>query len=292
MYAMQGYYECHGHLMMDGEDFSAARERHKNGVDTVALRAALEALRRAGVTYFRDGGDAYGVSALGREMAQEYGLEIVTPVFAIHKKGRYGAIVGREYDDLASFRQRVRELKDAGGDFVKIMLSGIITFRSWGHLSCPGLEAEEIGELVRIAHGEGFRVMVHCNGPETIRAAALAGVDSVEHGYFGDAAALEAMAEHDTIWVPTVAAVEAFVGRDGIDRSVAEKTVSEQLKSLETARSLGISVAAGSDSGAVGVPHGAGTLREYELLAMAGFTPEEIEAANKKLREEFSPRKR
>ena len=26
---MDRYYECHGHLMMDGKDFAAARIRHK-----------------------------------------------------------------------------------------------------------------------------------------------------------------------------------------------------------------------------------------------------------------------
>ena len=288
---MSGLYECHGHLMMDGADFSAARERHKNAVDETAVRAALAGLRDAGVTWYRDGGDAYGVSALGREIAGEYGIECVTPVFAAHKNGYYGGIVGRGFDDAKGFRQLVRELGAAGGDFVKIMLSGIITFRSWGDLSCPGLEADEIRELVKIAHGEGYAVMVHCNGPGTIRAAALAGADSMEHGYFPDAAALEAMAENNTLWVPTLAATEAFIGREGIDRAVAETTVARQLEALRAGRAMGIMIAAGSDSGAVGVPHGPGIRREYELLAQAGLTPAEIDAANKKIREVFTPRR-
>ena len=289
---MSGLYECHAHALMDGADFRAARERHRNGVDEAAVRAALAGLRDAGVTWYRDGGDAYGVSALGRELAGEYGIECVTPVFATHKNGYYGGIVGRGFDDVREFRLRLRELKEAGGDFVKIMLSGIITFKSWGDLSCPGLEPGEIRELVKIAHGEGCAVMVHCNGPETIRAAALAGADSVEHGYFADAAALEAMAENHTLWVPTLAATEAFVGRPGIDRAVAEATVARQRDALRAGRELGIDIAEGSDSGAVGVPHGAGAVREYELLARAGLTGTEIEEANEKLRERFSSRSR
>lgn len=289
---MPEVYECHGHLMMDGADFSSARERHRNGVDEPALRAALSALRDAGVTWYRDGGDAWGVSALGRKLAGEYGIECVTPVFATHKNGYYGSIVGRGFEDAGEFRHRVGELKAAGGDFVKIMLSGIITFKSWGDLSCPGLKPDEIRELVTIAHGEGYAVMVHVNGPETIRAAAEAGVDSVEHGYFADAAALEAMAENHTLWVPTLAATEAFVGRTGIDRAVAEATLARQLDALRIGMEMGIDIAAGSDSGAVGVPHGAGTVREYELLARAGLTRERIDEANKKLRERFSSRSR
>ena len=287
-----GIYECHGHLMMDGTDFSSARERHRNGVDTASLRAALNELASAGVRYFRDGGDAFGVSALGRDIAPEYGMKVITPVFAIHKKGLYGSIVGKSYDDTASFRQRIRELREEKGDFVKLMLSGIITFRRWGDLSCEGLDPDEIKELVSIAHGEGYRVMVHVNGADTIRSALLSGADSIEHGYFADLEDLELMAEKNVIWVPTLAAAEAFAGRDGFDRSVAEKTVEEQEKSIRQARDLGVLIAAGSDSGAVGVPHGRGILREHELLARCGLTAEETETADKELWNRFSGREK
>jgi len=282
-------YECHGHLMMDGVDFAQASRRNRNGVDISALRSALASLSGAGVVYYRDGGDRYGVSLLGREIAQEYGIEAVTPVFAIYKRGRYGSVAGKSYDGMESYRSRVAEVRRAGGDFVKLILSGIITFRSFGELSCEGIEEEELAELVHIAHGEGFRVMAHVNGAETIRAAVLAGVDSVEHGYFADRDAMEAMAEKKTLWVPTLAAVEAFTGREGIDTSVAERTLREQIRCIEKAKAMGIPVAAGSDSGAVGVPHGRGTMREYELLSAAGLTEADIEASNVKLREVFSP---
>ena len=285
-------YECHGHLMMDGTDFSAARDRNRYCVDGEALRLALTAIRDAGIRHFRDGGDNYGVSAAGREMAKEYGIEVITPVFAIHRKGYYGSIVGRSYDDMASYRQRIAELREADGDFVKLMLSGIITFREWGELSCDGLDPAEINELVHIAHGEGYSVMVHVNGAQTVRAAALAGADSVEHGYFADQETLDIMAEKHVVWVPTLASTEAFIGRKGIDRAVAERTVDEQMASLAKAREMGIPVAAGSDSGAVGVPHGKGTVREYELLLKAGFTPEEIETANGMLWKRFAASRR
>ena len=280
-------YECHGHLMMEGTDFALSRAKHERAPDETAVRACLEALRGAGVGYFRDGGDAHFVSVLGRKLAPEYGVEVVTPVYAIHKKGRYGSIVGRAWRDMAEYRALVAGVKAAGGDFIKIMASGIITFRSYGELSCPGLEYEELDEMVRIAHGEGFRVMTHCNGAETIRAAARAGVDSMEHGYFADAAALEAMAGHGTIWVPTLAAVEAFVGREGFDTAVAERTLRTQQEALGRFAAMGGTIAAGSDSGAVGVPHGRGARREYALLAEASLTPEAIEAGSERLRRAF-----
>ncbi len=287
---MNRYYECHGHLMMDGKDFAAARIRHKNGVDDSVLRSALCSLKNAGIVYFRDGGDACGVSAMGRDIAAEYGIKVVTPVFAIHKKGYYGSIVGKDYDDMRSFRRRIAELGEVKGDFVKLMLSGIITFRSWGELSCDGLDPDEISELVHIAHEEGYRVMAHVNGSDTVRAAALAGVDSIEHGYFADEDAMQIMAEKQIVWVPTLAAVEAFIGREGISSAVAERTLDEQLNCLSKARDMGVSIAAGSDSGAVGVPHGKGTIREHELLARTGCTEEETYRANKLLAGRFTGR--
>ena len=284
---MEALYECHGHLLMEGTDYATSRAKHENGPDRGVIAAALSALREAGVVYYRDGGDPLNVSVLGREMAADCGLEVVTPVYAIHPHGRYGGIVGRAWRDMAEYRALVEGVKAAGGDFIKIMASGIITFRSYGELSCPGLELAQLAEMVRIAHGEGFRVMTHVNGPETVRAAALAGVDSVEHGYFSDEAALDAMAEHNTVWVPTLAAVEAFVGRAGFDEPTAAATVRRQTEALARFAAMGGLVASGSDSGAVGVPHGAGTRREYELLADAGITPGQLRAGNAAIRERF-----
>ena len=283
------FFECHGHLMMDGTDFTNAKERHSAGVDYDSLRQNLAALRDAGVTYFRDGGDAYGVSAAARGMAGDYGIAYATPVFAIHRTGRYGKIVGRGFETMRDYRALVAEAKAAGADFIKLMFSGIITFRTYGALSCPGLPEEEIRELVYIAHGEGFSVMAHVNGADTVLAAIAAGTDSIEHGYFMDAACLDALAASDSVWVPTLAATHAFIGRPGFDSEAAEKTVERQKETVRRAAALGARIACGSDAGAVGVPHGAGARTEYTLLLSAGVTPEQIAAGNDALRKKFRP---
>ena len=282
-----GLYECHGHALMDGAAYADARRRHAPGVDTGAVRKFLEALRGAGVTYFRDGGDALGVSLYARSIAGEYGITYRSPAFAIHKQGRYGGIVGRAWTDLREYRALVSEAKDAGCDFIKLMYSGIITFREYGELSCPGLDADEIAALVEIAHGEGFAVMAHVNGPETVRAAVEAGTDSIEHGYFMDDACLDALARSDAVWVPTVAAIDAFIDRPGFDPAVARRTLETQLARIRAAADRGVRVAAGSDSGAVGVPHGAGTATEYRLLRTAGLTDRQIEEASRALAARF-----
>lgn len=280
-------YECHGHALMDGADYRDARARHLYGVDAAAVRACLEALRASGVGYFRDGGDDLGVSLLARSMAGEYGITYRSPAFAIHKKGRYGGIVGRGWSDLAEYRSRVAQAKAAGCDFIKLMFSGIITFMDYGELSCPGLTEKEIAALVEIAHGEGFAVMAHVNGADTVKAAIDAGTDSIEHGYFMDEACLRALATSDAIWVPTAAATHAFIDRPGFDPIVTRRTVETQLEMVRRAAELGVRIAAGSDSGAVGVLHGEGTRTEYRLLREAGLTDEQLAQANRALAERF-----
>lgn len=260
------YYECHGHSLMDGADFRAARERHSHGVDEPVVRAQLAALRAAGVTYFRDGGDAHGVSLFARSIAADYGIDYVSPAFAIHRKGRYGSIVGRAYETREEYQRLLLEAKAQHCDFIKIMLSGIITFQNYAELSCAPLDKEEIGWLIGDAHELGFAVMAHVNGAETIRAAVEAGLDSVDHGFFLDDYCLDAMAERGTFWVPTIAAAAAFRGRAGFNDAVACKTTGIQQRMAARALERGVLLCPGSDSGAVGVPHGEGILAEYALL--------------------------
>ena len=92
---MKNIYECHCHIALDGEDFKNAAARHKNGADIQHIRRVFEKYRSKGVSYIRDGGDKWGVSAAASQIAEEYDIEYATPVFPIHKKGNYGSFIGR-----------------------------------------------------------------------------------------------------------------------------------------------------------------------------------------------------
>ena len=59
---------------------------------------------------------------------------------------------------------------------MKIMISGLMDFDRFGVLTEEGLPPQELGELIHIAHEEGFSVMAHANGARTVEAAAEAGV--------------------------------------------------------------------------------------------------------------------
>ena len=268
------FYECHGHIMMGGADYVSS----------------FNTLAACGISYFRDGGDADGVTAEAKRWVQEHpelGLEYVTPVFAMHREGRYGGIVGRGFSSIKEFRALVAEAGSKGADFIKIMYSGIISFKAFGDLSCPPLDAAEIKELVNIAHGEGFAVMAHCNGRDTILAAIEAGTDSIEHGAFMDGDCIAALAESDTIWVPTIAAIAAFCNRPGFDPEVADQTAKALKEAVSKASKAGAKIAAGSDCGAFRVPIGPGCLAEYALLCECGVPADSIIAANELLRGRF-----
>ena len=80
------------------------------------------------------------------------------------------------------YRAMVAEARQAGADFIKVMISGLVDFDHFGVITSEPLTAQQIRELITIAHGEGFSVMAHANGAQTVLAAVEAGVDSVEHG--------------------------------------------------------------------------------------------------------------
>jgi hypothetical protein len=113
-------YECHGHIILDGESYHAAMERHKNGVDAAFIRSQLSKCAKHGITFYRDGGDKYNVSATAKAVAAEYGIDYRTPVFIIHRKGYYGSMFGRAYESMKDYLELVREAKRLGADFYKV----------------------------------------------------------------------------------------------------------------------------------------------------------------------------
>ncbi len=258
--------ECHAHVIMDGKNYREAVSLHKNGVAEEVIHRCFAAYRDAGITFIRDGGDSCGVSKRAKELADIYGITYLTPVFAIHKKGHYGGIVGKAFDNLKEYRQLTEEVKDAGGDFIKIMVSGLLDFHEYGKLTEEGLKPELISEMVHIAHEEGMAVMAHCNGARTMEAAALAGVDSIEHGAYSDMDALYAMAECGTIWTPTVSPVGNLKGGGRFCDEVTEEIAKNHLKMIRRFTELGGQIALGSDAGAWRVPHVEGLRTELSYL--------------------------
>ncbi len=283
--------ECHAHLFMDGLDYQACVKRHSGGPDEEAVRRELSRYRERGITFIRDGGDHYGVSVLGRELAPEYGITLITPVFAIHREGRYGKVVGRSFRDLKEYAALVKEAKDAGADFIKIMTTGIMTFDALGSLTSEPLDKETVQAMAETAHEAGLAVMSHTNGAEQVTLAAEAGVDSVEHGNFQNEESLQALAEHNVIWVPTTVTVKNLVGCGRFRDPVLKNIYRDVCRNIRSARKKGVQLALGSDAGAYCVLHGSGILEELE--SFRSIFPEDpdletyLQAGEREIRSRF-----
>ena len=142
--------ENHAHIFMNGINYKAAVNRHKRGVDTEVIHEHFRAYQEKGILFIRDGGDDLGVSEKAKEIAPQYGITYRTPIFAIHKKGHYGGIVGKSFENMREYTELVKEVKRRGGDFIKIMTTGIMNFDTDGSVTEEALKAEEVKEMVHI----------------------------------------------------------------------------------------------------------------------------------------------
>lgn len=283
--------EGHAHLFMNGYDYRKAVETHKGHIREDILRGYLEEYRKRGVTFIRDGGDDLGVSSFVKNIAAEYGIDYRTPVFAIHKNGHYGSIVGKGFDTVKEYENLVREAKRQGADFIKLMVSGLVDFSKYGVITSTPLSRDEMKELFQFAHEEGMAVMVHANGAETVRNAAECGADSIEHGRYVDEEAIEAMAEANTIWVPTVVTVRNLIGCGRFPDEIVRKIYKTDCRNIRFGKEKGVILALGSDAGAYMVPHGKGLEDEYRTFQDIFGESEELNEylgrGEKELRERF-----
>jgi imidazolonepropionase-like amidohydrolase len=98
----------------------------------------------------------------------------------------------------------VRLNKLRGADFIKIMPSG--GAGSVGDDPKRQLMTnDELEAAIRTAHSLGLKVAGHIMGNEAINNSIRLGIDSVEHGSYGDAASYKLYKEHGAYLVPTLA---------------------------------------------------------------------------------------
>ena len=259
--------DCHIHMVLDGVDWKNAIARHAIQPDEAYIRQKLAIYRDLGYTYLRDGGDRWGVGAKAREIAKDYGITYRTPLAPLIFAGHYGSFIGKTYENLKEYADLVVKTREAGGDFIKIMISGLMDFNRFGVLTEDSLPEAMIGELIHITHEEGMAVMAHANGQSALFAA-KAGVDSVEHGAYLTGETLCAMVENGVVWVPTLSTVGNLRGTGRFSETDVEQILESALLNVEKFHKIGGILASGTDAGAWAVPHGSTTEEGY--LAMAG----------------------
>ncbi len=278
---LPGLIDAHVHLV-----WSASAEPHevveRESRALTALRCANNAALhlRAGVTTVRDVGATDGLSI---DVARAVGLgvlpgpRVIAAGRAIAMTGGHGWFLGREADGAEAVRHAVRSELKAGATCIKLMASGGV----YGHAEEPGspqLTVEEMRAGVEEAHKAGRKVAAHAYSVAAIGNALEAGVDSIEHGSFIDRDTAGRMRESGTYLVPTMSVYRAMSERGpelGAPEYIRRKTAEVLEASREAFRvalEAGVPVAAGTDCGAPGHPHG--TLpEELMLMVESGASP-------------------
>ena len=259
--------DCHMHMILDGYEWRSAIARHNPVPDEAWIREILKTYQALGFTYLRDGGDRWGAGAKARELAPEYGITYRTPLAPLCKAGHYGTFIGEKYENFKEYADLVRNHRKNGADFIKIMISGLMDFDHFGVLTEPGFSADEIRELIHIAHEEGFSVMAHCNGAPAAIAAAQYGIDSIEHGAYLNHEALHAMKECECVWCPTLSTIGNLRGKGRFDEGAVCAILESAMENVAAFAAMGGLIAPGTDAGAWAVPHG--SLTEFALLKEA-----------------------
>jgi imidazolonepropionase-like amidohydrolase len=253
----------------------------------VTARRSLAQNLAAGVTLIRDAGDRHGVNTqMKAELSRQSGVRptLRSPGVALRKTGRYGSFMAIEASDAASIVSALNRIAPTADD-LKILLTGIIDFEKGCMKGDVQFSLADAQLVTSVARDLGKKTYAHCSGLEGLRIAVAAGVNSIEHGFFMSREILEAMAERQIAWVPTIGPVYFQWERPELSGwkpdTVArlEQILQNHFDHLALAAELGVSVVAGSDAGSYGVPHGRGLIDELFFLRRAGLTIEQVLAA-------------
>jgi imidazolonepropionase-like amidohydrolase len=278
---LPGLINCHVHLTADGAPDLFAQAAGDT-VPLATLRAAHSAVitLQSGVTTVRDCGAADDVvvelaKAIERGMVP--GPRVQAAGRVITMTGGHGHFIGREADGPDEVRKATRAEIKAGAAVIKVMATGGVLTPGVSPTQ-TALLPEELAVVAQEAHNSGRRVTTHAIGRDGISNALLAGVDSIEHGFYLDDELFQLALDQGTFLVPTLLAVDGIVrnGRaQGIPAWVvdkAERQAAKQRESFAAAVASGMRIAAGTDAGTPFNGHGE-LARELALMVQHGLSP-------------------
>ena len=173
------------------------------------------------------------------------------------------------------FREKVREMKKYGAEVIKICATGGVFSRG----DEPGQQQLTLDEMKAIAdeaHMAGMKVAAHAHGAAGIRAAILAGIDTIEHASLIDDEGIRLAKERGawlTMDIFNTDYTQAEGKKNGVlednlrkDRDIAEV----QRQNFRKANAAGVKMLFGSDAGVA--PHDQ-SVRQFAIMVRYGMRP-------------------
>ncbi len=295
---MPGLIDAHVHLTQDAGNpwYATLRTKYSEPYSvTVGLKNAL-ITARAGFTTVRDAGGPMLASLAMRDAVTEGsfpGPRILVAGTTLSIIGGHGdGVVGLAPEIADALNQATPQIGVCTGPeecakAVRLIAAkgvDVIKFHATGGVlddGAIGLEQHftdaEMKAIVDTAHQMGLKAMAHAHGARGIEAAVRAGVDSIEHGTFGDDADIALMKSKGTYMVATLMAfrgLELYLGKGIYTANVeakARRTLGEWGKALNRAYKGGVKIALGTDAAVF--PHGRNGEELALMVTKGGMTP-------------------
>ena len=287
---MPGLIEGHSHLFLHPYNETLWDDQVLH--EPLALRTAravvhAERTLDAGFTTERDlGTEGAGYADVGLKQAIDQGIvpgpRLLVSTKANVARGAYGPKgfepgikIPQGAEEISGPDEMTRAARDqiaAGADVIKMYAD---YHYLPGEPARPTMTEAELAAGVAVAHDAGRLAAAHATTAEGMRRAALAGVDTIEHGYAGTAEVFRMMAARHIALCPTIAASEAYARYfqhwNGVEP--APESVQENRRSFRLAMQAGVPICMGGDVGVY--THGKNWL-EMEAMQRAGMPAPDV----------------
>lgn len=263
-----GVIDLHTHLAWT--DFHHEDQLKRDAADIEALQVqAFEEAFKVGITAARDAG---GLSPRTvQHIHQRYNQPL--RVFTSGEPLR-----GNDAKGAAHLERRVQEIIDSGSSWIKVFATGGLGATPEEVIN-PHFSEEELVAIVRTAHANNIKVMVHAWGGPAIDWSIHAGVDSIEHGMYMTEDQAYKLAESNIYLVPTatiyrmVADASGPLALDRIFRDRAARAAEAHTKAINYAKRAGVQIGFGTDFSTPAL-YGR-NLEEIDTLVDCGLTRDE-----------------